>query len=153
MNIYDSNDKQVGNFLSIESAPFSESADTGKRAWVQFKDHNKTYILPVYRDGIGDYAAGMPIFYSTNDCSGQGYITAYVGEHPVIFEEWTFTESGLILLNSPYLVPQNRSFATYKTPPDTTCRIVNDPSAEYLSLPLTVGPNFRAGFTPPFRLE
>lgn len=142
--IYDSNDERVGELISLTNI---------SKALVQFKISGKYYVLPVYTDRIGDEAE-ITLYYTTEDCSDQAYVNLNIptedGED-ALFPVYNLTSEGWVT-NNPVQQPQTITVESQRQT-DGDCFAVESTFELTTAFPLEIAPDFRAGFTPPFRFE
>lgn len=137
--VLDSENIKVGDFISLNGGNGS--------ATVALKVTHKDYIVQVFPDRIGDQTS-MDILYTSNNCSGQGYV-AYNTQNS-IYELWQLTSIGWISTAPFNITPTTITVLSYKSTSDNVC---HEPSESYeiSVVPLVIGPNLASGFTPPFR--
>lgn len=137
--IIDSTGKTVGTFVSF----FDENT-----ALVQFKIGNKNYMLPVYPDKIGNDVDEW-LYYTQLNCVGQAYVG--YSEQTGLVTFYNLTPFGWLNLHPEGVTPQTILPLSYSS----TSGCTNIPAEPLLVITLeeATGPDFRAGFTPPFMFE
>lgn len=144
--IVDSTGKTVGAFISFIDVD---------SAFVQFRINSRLYILPVYQDRIGDEDV-IQIYYTTNDCSGQVYIqfgSAPVNGNYGLFPRYFLTPFGWVSSTPDGVTTQVVDIASENDSSNAGCEAISIPDMTVITLQQALGPDFRAGFTPPFRFE
>lgn len=145
-NVLDSTNKIVGKYISLNGED---------SAMVQLKINNHLYTLPVYFEKIANDEESISLFYTSTDCSGQAYIGLATG----FINRWRLTPLGWVTHSPEGVIPKTIVLPSQYSRKDVTfsgeeCN-VEDGGFEFQGFKIEdcFGPDFRAGFTPPFRFE
>jgi hypothetical protein len=142
--IIDSTGKTVGTFISF----FGN--DT---AFVNFKVSGKNYIMPVFGDKIGE-EENLELYYDEPNCSGQAYV-AYNPDAGLVLPYYNLSAFGWINRHPDGVTPQIINVLSISTS-EVCTSLTDDPepfNLQVITLEEALGPDFRAGFTPPFRFD
>lgn len=142
--IVDSTGKEVGKFISLFGADSSLIS-----ALVQMKINNKLYTIEVYPDRIGN-EGGSLLYHTSSDCTGQEYIS--YEPNTDLFSRYVLTSLGWITHAPEGITPQTITIGSYGETTSASCAVQSG-TITAVTLQQATGPDFRAGFTPPFKID
>lgn len=151
LHVYDSAGKKVGKVITLNSDLIS--------GLVEMKIDRKKYILPFFKDRIGQCSIGnfdlVGFIYASDDCSGDKYVSY---DESYFIPQWYFTEMGW-MTQTPYGVrPELFTYLSYSDTSEVTCSSLSGPEdgpRESLAFPIekSFGPDFREGLIAPFEIR